>query len=157
MSIAGIGVQKKFRDHNGAVISESVVETYMLSNVSQMLGRNVYEIKQTQKGTVHKDNTGKLRAEMDRLNLLYQKGRITDEYYESQYDILERKLKEEKEKNQIVSIEDYQPIIERFSGNWQELYSHLDSEHKNMFWKKYIKEIDIDKNTHKISGFKFMV
>lgn len=148
---------KKFRDHNGAVISESVVETYMLSNVSQMLGRNVYEIKQAQKGTVPKDNTGKLRAEMDRLNLLYQKGRITDEYYESQYDILERKLKEEKEKNQIVSIEDYQPIIERFSGNWQELYSHLDSEHKNMFWKKYIKEIDIDKNTHKISGFKFMV
>ena len=129
----------------------------MLSNISQTLNRNIYEIKQIQKRTVRKDNTGKLRAEMDRLNLLYQKGRITDEYYDSQYDSLERKLKEEKERNHIVSIEDYQPIIERFSGNWQELYSHLDPEHRNMFWKKYIKAINIDPDTHKISGFQFLI
>lgn len=148
---------KKFRDHGGAVISESVVEAYMVSNVSLVLDHNIYEIKQAEKRSVRKDNSGKIRAEMDRLNILYQKGRITDDYYDSQYSLLEEKLREEKERNQIVSVEDYQPIIKRFSGDWQELYSRLDSEHKNMFWRKYIKEINIDQETHKLCGFKFML
>lgn len=127
----------------------------MLENVSTILSHNIYEIKQQQKASKKKDNSGKIRAEMDRLNILYQKGRINDEYYDNQYEMLEKKLQEELEKNQIITLESYRPIIERFSGNWKELYFQLDYEHRNMFWRKYIKEINVDKETHKLCGFKF--
>lgn len=148
---------KKYKDHDGAVITESVIENYMLENVSIVLEKNIYQVKQAAKSEPRKDNSGKIRAEMDRLNILYQKGRISDEYYDSQYDMLQRKLDEEISNNRIVSVEDFEPIIRRFSGNWRELYEKLDMEHKRMFWRKYIKEIYIDADTHKLSGFNFLV
>ena len=146
---------RKYTDHSGPCLTERLIEEYMLENVSTILSHNIYEIKQQQKASKKKDNSGKIRAEMDRLNILYQKGRINDEYYDNQYEMLEKKLQEELEKNQIITLESYRPIIERFSGNWKELYFQLDYEHRNMFWRKYIKEINVDKETHKLCGFKF--
>lgn len=33
-------------------------------------------------------------------------------------------------------------------ANWKDIYSKLDAEHKNIFWKKLINRIEIDKERH---------
>ncbi len=148
---------KKFQQrHNSACITESVIEEYMIQNVILQLNNKIYEIA-NQKKQQPKDNTGKIKAEMNRLNILYQKGRISDEYYDEQYDLLETKLKEETERQNIVYLESYTSIREHFSGNWLDIYQKLDAAHKRTFWKTFIKEIHIDPKTHKISGFDFLV
>ena len=101
-------------------------------------------------------NADSIRKEMDRLNLLFQKGRITEKYYDEQYELLERKLTEYDYGDKCVSIESYRDLISAFSGNWQELYLKLDKTHKQAFWKSTIKDIQIDKETHQISGFNFL-
>lgn len=104
-----------------------------------------------------KNNSGKTKAEMERLNLLFLKGRITEQYYDEQYERLDKKLKKETERQTVVSLEAYMNIKEHFSGDWIQLYQKLNAEHKRAFWKKFIKEIYIDPKTHKICGFDFLV
>ena len=148
---------KKFQNrHNSACISESVIEDYMINHVAQALNSRIYKIKDQQK-TMSKGNTEKIKAELSRLNILFQKGRISEEYYDEQYDLLDRKLKEESAHQNLVSLESYLNIQEHFSGDWLNLYQKLDTKHKRAFWKNFIKEIHIDPKTHKISGFEFLV
>lgn len=147
---------KKFQYmHNSACISESVIEDYMLRNVVSTLDNRIYEIQNRQK-SAPKDNSAKIQAEISRLNLMFQKGRISEEYYEEQYEMLQKKLDEELALHKVVSIETYNTIKEQFSGDWMQLYEKLDAMHKRAFWKQLIKEIYIDQKTHKISGFDFL-
>lgn len=148
---------KKFEfKHNSACISESVVEEYMLENVVSFLNNKIFGIQNLKK-QMPKDNSKKIKAEMERLNLLFQKGRITEKYYDEQYELLEKKLEEESGRQTIISLEAYMSIKEQFSGDWINLYHKLNAEHKRAFWKKLIKEIYIDPETHKICGFDFLV
>ena len=81
---------------------------------------------------------------------------FTEEYYESQYQALSESLEAEKDRDTDNSLEKYKNLQKEFSGNWIELYQQLDTAHKNAFWKRIIKDISIDKDTHKISGFSFV-
>ena len=78
------------------------------------------------------------------------------DYYDEQYEKLERRLSEE-EQTDIVHLESYQKIEKLLSGNWQNIYNQLDYAHKKTFWKRIIKEIYVDENTHKICGFEFLL
>ena len=146
---------KKFQNrHNSACISESVIEDYMIHHVT--LDHKIYQIK-SRESAAPKDNTEKIKAELSRLNILFQKGRISESYYDKQYDLLDHELKEELERRNILSSETSPNIREHFSSDWLNLYKKLDAEHKRAFWKNFIKEIQIDPDTHKISGFEFLV
>lgn len=93
---------------------------------------------------------------MGRLNLMYQKGRITDSYYESQYELLEKKLMELSTVCDIENtIEKRENLVSFFQGDWINLYRSLDAENKKIFWKKYIKDIQVDPETRKLCGFHF--
>ena len=146
---------KKFvKDHNGACISETVVEKYMLSHVCTELSRIVCITQNACQSA--EDKTPALRAELDRLNSMFQKGRITEEFYDAQYDMISAALEKEKEKHAENDLEKYQKIQEEFSGDWTSLYQRLDAAHKNAFWKRVVKSIHVDPDTHKISGFSFL-
>ncbi len=148
---------KKFQNrHNSACISESVIEDYMMHHVTQSLDHKIYQIK-SRESAMPKDNTEKIKAELSRLNILFQKGRISENYYEEQYNLLDYQLKEEPERRNILSSETSPNIREHFSSDWLNLYKKLDAEHKRAFWKNFIKEIHIDPDTHKISSFEFLV
>ena len=54
----------------------------------------------------------------------------------------------------IVSIEAYRPICDLLSDSWQDVYRELDAAHKKAFWRSIIKEIHVDPETRKISGFR---
>lgn len=148
----------KFGRHSCAHFTEHKIEEYMLTHVSERLDHELTKIEFNRQHRAHKtDDSETLRAEMDRLNLLFQKGRITEHYYDEQYEILEKKLsKAADEASKCVSLESYNDLIRAFSGNWQDLYLKLDKSHKQAFWKSTIRDIQIDRETHQICGFNFL-
>ena len=129
----------------------------MLTHVSDKLSQELADIEFRRQQQTHKtDNPDALRTEMERLNILFQKGRITEQYYDEQYEVLEKKLSDINKDVEHASLESYKGIVQAFSGNWQDLYLKLDKAHKQAFWKSTIKDIQIDKETHKICGFNFL-
>ncbi len=142
--------------HDSPCITEHLVEQYMLDHVVAELHNRICTLTAEARHP-RQDNSGKLKAELSRLNLLFQKGRITEEYYDEQYSIIQKKLEAEIARNNIVSLEAYKTIQSHFTGDWRELYLELDLEHKRAFWKRFIKAIYFDRNTHKISGFDFLI
>ena len=98
----------------------------MLKNLYPELQNRIYQIQQCHKQTPKKDNTWKITSEMERLNLLFQKGRIGIDYYDEQYEKLEQELRDEQAAHKIVTVESYQAIQEKIAGNWKELYEKLD-------------------------------
>ena len=109
-----------------------------------------------QNAPVRRDNTPKIMEEMERLNILFQKGRITLQYYDEQYEKLEKSLARNAEPENI-TIESYRHIEKTLTGNWKSFYDQLDYAHRKTFWKSIIEEIYIDKGTHKVCGFKFLI
>ena len=150
---------RKFPENHpsGACITEGVIETYLLDHLESELSACICRVKEVSSQDDHPDNVPSIRQEMKRLNTLYQKGRIDDDYYESQYQMLENELRREEEKQRPVTVADYDKIKEQLSGDWKEIYQSLDIEHKRIFWKRILREIYIDAETHKISGFSFLV
>lgn len=148
----------KFGRHSCAHLTEHKIEEYMLTHVSDRLDQELTEINFNRNQRQSKaDDPEVIRAEMERLNILFQKGRITERYYDEQYMLLEKKLDGIQESSKCVSLESYKDIIQAFSGNWQDLYLNLDKPHKQAFWKSTINDIQIDKKTHQICGFNFLI
>lgn len=142
--------------HNGACISESVVESYLLSNVVEQLHLDMLQLSQQQKLQSRKtDKSAKIRAELDRLNNMYQKGRIQEAYYDEQYNLLSEQLKQTDVSQSIAIFESYKALSDVFTEGWEEIYAGLDVPHKKAFWKEIISEINVDKTSRKICGFKF--
>lgn len=146
----------KFNIHPGPCVTESVVEDYMLSHLCPELKKCVYKAAMAQQSRSD-DKRPRIQAEMERLNRLYQKGRISEEYYDMQYDALEEKLKECQASDVSEKLAAYRRIEQEVTGNWMEIYGKLDYEHKNAFWKRIIEGIYFDKETRKISGFSFLI
>lgn len=149
--------QKKFGNpHSAPCITEDKIERYLLENVCRELQQCIYEVKEIEKKTQKKkDNSLKIKSEMERLNILFQKGRISMEYYDEQYEKLESELNHSQGTN-IITVDSYKPIAEKLVGNWRDVYEKLDYSHRKIFWKSIIKEIYVDPDTHKICGFQFL-
>lgn len=147
---------KKFESHpSGACITESVIEDYLLDHVYPELNHTIYELQNIEKETApQRDNTLKVKTEMERLNILFQKGRISMEYYDEQYEKLEKSLTKE---TNIITVDSYRHIQKKLTGNWRKVYDQLDYAHRKVFWKSILEAIYIDKKTHKVCGFKFLV
>ena len=147
---------RKFGNHsNGPCISENKIESYMLQNLYPELQDRIYKAELQQHQLPKKDQSVKIKAEMDRLNILFQKGRISIDYYDEQYEKLDQELKKALAEKNIVSLDSYKNLQKKISGSWKEFYEKLDYEHRKIFWKSIIKEIYIDRETHKICGFDF--
>ena len=147
---------RKFDRHKeGICITESIVEDYLIHHISAELNQKIYQIKSGSAARKEADQTPRIRAEMDRLNNIYMKGRISEQEYDRQYELLEGRLKEEAQKR-TERVADYEHILKAFSGNWLDIYQALDAEHKNAFWKKVLKEIVLSKDTHKVDHVCFL-
>lgn len=147
---------RKFNQHpRGICISESTVEEYITRHIRSELNRKMYTIRNGENPKKEEDQEPRIRAEMNRLNNIYMKGRISESEYDRQYESLEKELKSEQQKH-AETVEDYGYIIKTFSGNWLDIYKALDPEHKNAFWKKVIKEIVLNKDTHKVDHICFL-
>lgn len=146
----------KFGRHSCAHLSEHKIEEYMLVHVFFHPEQELADIEFKKQHTEKQDNSAAIRKEMDRLNLLFQKGRITEKYYNEQYESLDKKLAVCARSKKSAPLENHSGLITAFSGSWRELYHNLDKTHKQAFWKSIIKDIQIDKETHRVSGFNFL-
>lgn len=145
--------------HQGGtpILTEKYVEQYMLEHVVEQLNLEIMKAEQLTRQVKNKTEPSytAIQAELERLNNMYQKGRISESYYDSQYNLLAEQLNTLN--TNIITVESFAPLQKIFSGNWIAVYQELDSEHRNAFWKSVIKEIHLDMNTRKISGFLFQV
>ena len=146
-------------DHRGGtpIVTEKYVENWMLDHVIGQLHEELLRAeKTTQKSRTRTEaSKASVRTELDRLNLMYQKGRISEAYYDAQYSALSRQL--EDHDIGIIATESSTPPKKIFSGNWKSVYAELDAEHRNAFWKSIITEIRLDMRTRKISSFQFRI
>ena len=128
--------------------SEKKIEKQLLENLEQYITNEVIRVETI--GEIQPKNNNaikaeKLKIEMDRLNMMFRKGRIEEEEYDTEYYKLEKKLKslditEEPPKRDLDAIKG---ILET---NYREIYAKLSKENKKAFWRSFIKEFTIDEN-----------
>lgn len=140
--------------HKSPCITEHVIESFLIQNILEKFGTSNCHLTFRQLSTPLPDPAENIKAELKRLNHMYQKGRISEDYYERQYTCLEKQLKDLSIEQKSRS-ESHPEIPEDFHGNWLSLYENLDILHKRSFWKQFLKGIYIDPDTHKLCGFEF--
>lgn len=147
----------KFTDfHYGACITESIIEDYLKNNLVYVLDQEIMKAKEMSKTEKPKENAAVIRDEMDRLNYLFQKGRIKPDYYDEQYALLEDRLKAARTNTEALA-ESYRKIQCTLTDDWIGLYVKLDAAHKKIFWKSLIEKIYVDPESHEVCGFKFLL
>lgn len=127
-------------------LSEKHIEKQLLDNLEPYVAYSIAKVENIQDALPSNNNEiqiKELKDEMDRLNIMFRKNRITEEEYDTDYFKLEKKLEEltagHKEPRQI----DTEHLKELLESNWREIYSNLDQEHKRSFWHGIIKEFKV--------------
>ena len=138
---------------------ENTIEKMMLSRVEEYIEKQeISNIEITEKEkVVNKVDVEELRAELDRLNYSWQKGRIKKvEEYDKKYDALVAKI-EEAESTVPDAPPDFSHIKAILSEGWSAIYKAMDNDHKRAFWRSFIMEIHLDwRKEHKeIKDIKF--
>lgn len=132
--------------HPSFVRSEKKMERYLLDNLENILSKKIYTFEQVKKNeNQSKADKKKLSAELDRLNLMFEKGRITEEYYDARYEEISATLKK-LESDDCKQLEKVENLKKTISGNWKELYNQLDESGKQAFWKNIIKQIIVSRD-----------
>ena len=84
-----------------------------------------------------------IRKELERLNLLFQKGRISFDYYDEEYTRLEQELS-------TINVTPSEPdrdlsyLDELLQTDFREMYNSLTLENRRAFWRSTIKEIHLN-------------
>lgn len=134
----------KFR----TLVFESTLEKSMLIRVEEFIEKQEIgniEISEKEK-VVNKVDVEELRAELDRLNYSWQKGRIKKvEEYDRKYDALVAQI-EEAEKAIPEAPPDFSHIKAILTDGWEAIYKAMDNDHKRAFWRAFVKDIYINNN-----------
>lgn len=125
------------------VKSELIIEEMLINYI---LGNNEvnFNIKDKESCKPKQNNIDKYKNELERLNNMFLKGRITEEYYDKEYERISELISKNENHRDIE--EKKKKLIQTFSGSWKEAYLSLDKLHKKLFWRSVIKEIIVDEN-----------
>lgn len=127
-------------------VSQNLIEKYLLENFETECKNDKIRCQKTKelKKKIKETRTPeKLHKELERLNLLFQKGRIEWDYYSEEYDRIEKELIElsnirpETEK-------DFSYLEELIQTDFRTMYNNLTPENKRAFWRSTIKEIHLN-------------
>ena len=158
----GYRCDKSARDKNckfRTLVFENTIEKMMLSRVEEYIEKQeIGDIEISEKEKVAKKvDVEELRAELDRLNYSWQKGRIKKvEEYDKKYDALVAKI-EEAERTIPDEPPDYSHIKAILSEGWEAIYKAMDNDHKKAFWRSFVEDIHLDwsKEHKEIKDIKF--
>lgn len=143
------------------VINEQRAEEYLLNHIQELL-----ECKEILACKVSEEKApslivdiNKYRKELDRLNNMYQKGRIDEEQYDSEYLRITQIIKDNEMKVAIAPAtkKSYEKIRQTLAGDWRSIYEQLDNEHKRTFWRGIIQSIDCSTEHGLIRDVHFIV
>ena len=138
---------RKICDFNKST-SERKIEKQLLDNLEQYILNEVAQVENVedeQPKNSNEEKINKMKAEMERLNLMFRKGRISEEEYDKEYYSLDKKLKaidvvEEPPKRNLDALKG---LLET---DYRGLYEQLSKENKKAFWRSLIREFSIDEN-----------
>lgn len=141
------------------MVREEDIENYLIHNLNNFIDDYFNKLEKTYKDTEMKyrnstEDIAKLRAEQERTTISFNKGRISEDKYDKEWERLEReiaKLKEMPVKKDISHLKDLK------SMSWVDMYRELTKENKQIFWRKFIDVIDIDLNNYTKGGEYFNV
>lgn len=128
--------------------SESKIEKQLLDNLEEYITNEVIRVESIEENQPINNNAvkaEKLKSEIERLNMMFRKGRISEEEYDTEYFKLEKSLKridvtEEPSKRNLDAIKG---VLET---DYRGIYEKLTKENKKAFWRSFIKEFKIDEN-----------
>lgn len=126
-------------------LSQNLIEEYLLENLElefrkyQVHCSKIQEKKKAEKKRRSPDN---VKKEQERLNILFQKGRIEYDYYETEYAKLENELSE------ITSLfpvpkKEFSHLETILHSDFRSMYRELSAENKQSFWHQIIEEIHL--------------
>lgn len=130
-------------------LSQNLVENYLLDNLEdeyknyKVKCEKIEKEKEKQK---KKQSPEKLRKELDRLNFLFQKGRIEWDYYNEEYSRVESEL------NNLQKVlpepaPNYSYLEELLNTDFRTMYDQLSQENRRAFWRSIIQEIHINEDS----------
>lgn len=131
------------------VKSELLIEEMLIKHIDKYLSNIETNIKDKQdKKKKTKNNIEKYKQELERLNTMFLKGRINEEFYDAEYlrinELISQIKANTKPEGHIINIQ------EKFYDSWKEMYNELDKLGKKLFWRGVIKEIIVDENMNVI-------
>lgn len=125
-------------------LSQNLLEKYLLNNLNKeyehFMARTM-SIYNSEPPKKKKRSKNTINAEINRLNLLFQKGRVEYDYYNDEYLRLENELKELEEAP--VQKTDYSHVEKLLSSDFQKNYNSLSDTNKQVFWHEIIEEIHV--------------
>lgn len=122
-----------------ARIAEQFVEKYLLEHIEEKLQNYILQAEiEEVKIQKPKYNKSKIKSEIDRLNKMYQKGRIDDEEYDEEYEKLQYKLEL---CDEIPEERDLRPLKAFLESDFRTLYESLKREEKRALWRSIIKRM----------------
>ena len=130
-------------------LSQNLIEQYLLDNLDTEYRKyqiRVKKIEEEKKKIAQTKTPEKLNAELERLNLLFQKGRVEWDYYSSEYDRIEQELKglskiKPEVKRDLSFLEDL------LQSDFKTLYASLSPENRRAFWRSTIKQIHLNEDS----------
>lgn len=131
------------------VKSENLIEEMLLNRVDTFLAEREAAMSDQKSEKKHStNNVSKYRAELDRLNTMFLKGRISEEYYDTEYLRLNDLIGQyEVSRHSHDSVKHLQEV---FVSDWKEMYKDLDKLHRKFFWRDVIRQIIVDDNMNVI-------
>lgn len=128
--------------------SERKIERQLLDNLEQYIGHEIIRVESMADNQPNNDNqqkAEKIKTEMDRLNMMFRKGRIEEEEYDTEYFKLEKKLKS-LDTVEAPPKKDLDAIRGILQTDYRGIYESLTKENKKAFWRSFIKEFTIDED-----------
>ena len=127
------------------VKSENLIEEMLLNRVDTFLAEREAAMSDQKSEKKHSTNNAtKYREELDRLNTMFLKGRISEEYYDTEYLRLNDLIGQYESSRQ--SHDSVKHLRDVFVSDWKEMYKDLDKLHRKFFWRDVIRQIIVDDN-----------
>lgn len=122
-------------------IREDVIEGYVLNHIDKFAKDKIIKAKVRKTAPVSKKRIKEIKEEMDNLNYIYRKRRITQTDYDRDFEALEKELKS----LETAHIKEDTSHLNVFaSGNWKKVYEKLSRENKRALLRSAIDEIHIN-------------
>lgn len=148
----------KFKLHKINSLNQDTVEKYLLEHLDEELDKVIVQSRtetDSDAKTMLSQQLEDLQGELRRVNYMFEKGRITEQEYESKYSSLQFKIEElSREMNQNHE-ERILALMESIPENWREIYDKLTQKGKQEFWHRILSGITIDESFG-ITGFSFI-
>ena len=126
------------------IFSEKKLEKWLLETIRPELEKYIASIELETPAAAPVYDRAEINAEMERLNYMFRKNRISVDEYEKDYSALENKLEQmEAAAAAPVNVE---ALREFLNSDILDLYAGLSQEDKRAAWRKIIDKIRLDRN-----------